>query len=93
MHYIIDASYLDGYRLKIRFENDEVRIVDLTAHLEGPVFGPLRDMAYFKMFSVNSDIDTVVWPNDADFSPDFLFEIGARMNEPDRSAETAGRRG
>jgi len=41
--------------------------------------GKLGDI--FKKFSVNQDIDTVVWPNDADFSPDFLYEIGVRINE------------
>jgi hypothetical protein len=76
MHYVVDASYVDGYRLKVRFENDEVRVVDLTDHLGGPVFEALRDPSYFRQFTVNRDIDTVVWPNHADFSPDFLYEIG-----------------
>jgi len=76
MHYVVDASYLDGYRLEIRFENDEVRVVDLSDHLDGPVFEPLKELSYFKQFQVNHDIDTVVWPNSADFSPDFLYDIG-----------------
>ena len=29
MHYVVNASYLNGYKLKVSFENDEVRIVDL----------------------------------------------------------------
>ncbi len=76
MHYVVDASHIDGYRLKIRFENDEVRVVDLSDHLDGPVFEPLKDLSYFKQVQVNHDIDTVVWPNGADFSPDFLYDIG-----------------
>jgi len=93
MHYILDASYLGGYKLKIRFDNDEVRIVDLADHLDGPVFEPLRELPYFKRFTVNHDIDTVVWPNDADFSPDFLYEIGEELSEPLHSSEAAGQRG
>ena len=79
MHYVVDASYLDAYRLKIRFENDEDRLVDLSGHLDGPVFEPLKDLTYFRHFQVNHDIDTVVWPNGADFSPDFLYEIGVPL--------------
>ena len=82
MHYITDAAYVDGYRLKLRFENDEVRIVDLSQHLDGPMFEPLQDVSYFRQFTLNHDIDTVVWPNDADFSPDFLYEIGEPISEP-----------
>jgi hypothetical protein len=76
MHYVIKASYLDGYKVKIQFENGEVRVVDLSKHLNGPVFEPLKNLSFFKRFIVNHDIDTIVWPNDADFSPDFLYEIG-----------------
>ena len=93
MHYITDAAYIDGYRLKLRFENQEVRIVDLSAHLDGPVFEPLKDLSYFKQFKVNHDIDTVVWPNDADFSPDFLYEIGEPVSEPALPTDARGRRG
>jgi hypothetical protein len=81
MHYVLDASYSGGYKLKIRFENEEVRVVDLAEHLDGAIFEPLKDVAYFRQFAVNHDIDTVVWPNQADFSPDFLYEIGIVVNE------------
>jgi len=93
MHYVIDASYLYGYKLKILFENDEVRVVDLSDHLDGPVFEPLRDLSYFKQFKVNPDIDTVVWPNDADFSPDFLYEIGETVGEALYPADAAKQHG
>jgi len=76
MHYVTEASYIDGYRLRIRFEDDALRVVDLSEHLDGPVFEPLKDLPFFRHFTVNHDIDTVVWPNGADFSPDFLYEIG-----------------
>ena len=93
MHYVTEASYIDGYRLRIRFEDDEVRVVDLSEHLDGPVFEPLKDLPFFRRFTVNHDIDTVVWPNGADFSPDFLYEIGESDSEPVHPADTVGRRG
>lgn len=76
MHYVRDAFYLGDYKLKIEFENGEIRIVDFADHLDGPIFEPLKDISYFKRFTVNHEIDTVVWPNNADYSPDFLYEIG-----------------
>jgi hypothetical protein len=91
MHYILDASYQNDYKLRIRFENNEVRIVDLWKHLDGPVFEPLRDLGYFGMFKVNRDIETIVWPNHADFSPDFLYEIGEPIGEQGPQADNAER--
>jgi len=65
----------------VRFEDGQTKLVDLGSHLDGPIFEPLRDPAYFRRFTVNSEIDTVVWPNNADFSPDFLYEIGQEISE------------
>jgi hypothetical protein len=81
MHYVIEATYLSGYELAVRFENGQEKLVDLAPHLDGPVFEPLKDPQFFRRFTVNPDIDTVTWPNHADFSPDFLYEIGLDLIE------------
>ena len=86
MRYVTNAIYLDDYKLKIIFDNGEAKVVDLGPHLDGPVLEPLKDIKFFKSFQVNKDIDTVVWPNNADFSPDFLYEIGEELNERDTTA-------
>jgi hypothetical protein len=75
MHYVIDSWYIGEYKLGIKFENNEVRVADLSCWLDGPIFEPLKDLSYFRLAKVNQDIDTVAWPNHADFSPDFLYEI------------------
>ena len=80
MHWITDVSYLDGYKLKLIFENNECKLVDLQKHLDGKIFEPLKNISYFKSVTLNKDIDTIVWPNNADFSPDFLYEIGQPVN-------------
>ena len=82
MHFVTDASYVSDHKITIRFEDGSWRLVDLAPHLDGPVFEPLKDVSYFRRFTVNHDIDTVVWPNGADFSPDFLYEIGEQVSEP-----------
>jgi len=76
VHWITDVSYIDDYKLKLKFENGEYKLVDLKPHLEGKIFEPLKDISYFKSVKLNKDIDTIVWQNNADFSPDFLYEIG-----------------
>lgn len=91
MHYLTEASYAGGYKLRLMFEDGTVRIVDLAGHLNGPIFQPLKDLSFFKRFELNQDIDTVVWSNGADFSPDFLFEIGKIIGEQAAGADAVTR--
>jgi hypothetical protein len=92
MHYVTDASYVSDYKIRIRFENDVVKLVDLGPHLDGPIFEPLREISYFRSFTVNPDVDTVTWPNNADFSPEFLYEIGESISEHSADGLKSARR-
>jgi hypothetical protein len=76
MHFVKNVSYASEYKLLITFEDSSVRLVDLYPHLDGDVFEQLRDINYFKTVKVSPDLDTIVWENGADISPDFLYEIG-----------------
>jgi hypothetical protein len=76
MHFVKDVAYVCEYKLLVTFEDGVVKLVDLEPYLDGDVFEPLNDIDYFKTVRVNPDIDTIVWENNADLSPDFLYEIG-----------------
>ena len=49
---ITKAVYLDGYRIQLWFNNGDVKVVDLSDSMEGPIFNPLKDVCYFKNFSI-----------------------------------------
>ncbi|NOQ31255.1 MAG: DUF2442 domain-containing protein [Helicobacteraceae bacterium] len=74
---IEEANYITDYQLKLKFNNDEVRTVDLKDELFGEVFEPLKDKQFFKDFFISHN--TVEWKNGADFAPEFLFEIGQKV--------------
>jgi hypothetical protein len=38
------------------------------------IFSPLIDKEYFKNFSLR--FNTICWENEADFAPEFLYELG-----------------
>ena len=76
MHFVKDAAYISEYKLLLTFEDGIVKLVDMEPYLDGEIFDPLKDIDYFKTVRVNPDIDTIVWENDADVSPDFLYQIG-----------------
>jgi hypothetical protein len=88
MHLVRKARYMSGFRLLVTFDNGEERLVNLRPHLDGEVFEPLKDPEYFKRFRVNADIDTVVWENGADFSHDFLYDIGQPVTDAFLAADS-----
>lgn len=79
MHFVKDVAYVSEYKLLLTFEDGVVKLVDLEPYLDGEIFEPLKDIDYFKTVRVNPDINTIVWDNDADVSPDFLYEIGVEQ--------------
>jgi len=71
---VIEARYLTGHTVWLRFEDGTEGEIDLSSELHGPIFEPLRDEAFFSQFHVNHDTGTIEWPNRADFAPEFLYE-------------------
>lgn len=72
---VLEADYRGDHRVWLRFDDGLTGETDLSGELTGEVFEPLRDPAYFARFSVD---ETLLWPNGADFAPEFLHERVAR---------------
>ena len=72
---ILQADYVQNYTIHVRFADEAEGHIDLFDELSGPVFDPLRDIEVFKQFSVHPELHTLVWPNGADFAPEFLRDL------------------
>ena len=70
---IVEACYVNGHTIWLRFGDDTEGEVNLESELEGEVFEPLKGKTYFKNFTLHTELRTVVWPNGADFAPEFLW--------------------
>ena len=73
MEFVTAAKVLRPYVLELAFSDGTHGEVDLESELHGEVYEPLRDPAYFALGELDAVIGTVVWPNGADFSPEFLY--------------------
>lgn len=71
---LIEARHVSGYVLRLKFSDGLEGDVDLKDEIYGPIFEPLRDVEAFKRFRLDPELHTLVWPNGADFSPEFLHE-------------------
>ena len=74
--HINEAKYLQDYQLELKFNNNEIKEVDLKDELYGEIFEPLKDKTFFQDFFISHN--TIEWKNGADFAPEFLFEIGIK---------------
>jgi hypothetical protein len=63
---------LYDYKLKLTFENKEIKIFDVKPYLDTGMFKTLKDKNYFKMVKVS--FDTISWPNGVDLDPEVLYE-------------------
>ena len=68
------AEYRRDYRIWLRFSDGVEGEVDLEGDLWGEIFDPLKDRSVFQQFTLDRDIETIVWPNGADFAPEFLYQ-------------------
>ena len=63
---VLNATYLDSYRILVQFNNGVRKIVDF--------FQPLSNLTLFKQFKVT---DTLEWDNGKiDIAPEYLYENG-----------------
>lgn len=72
---VLDATYLDGYRILVKFNDGIKKVVDLANVIKQyPVFKPLKDLTLFKQFTVT---DTLEWDNGKiDIAPEYLYDNG-----------------
>lgn len=75
---IVGVKVVGSYTLALTFKDGARRRVDLSAMLDGPVFEPLRDPAFFSQATLDRVAGTVTWPNGADIAPETLYELATQ---------------
>jgi hypothetical protein len=81
---VVSVTPLDGYRLRLRFEDGAVGEVDVAGLIPfRGVFAPLREKAVFDQVRVDPELGTVVWPDGGDLDPDVLYAHATGQPLPD----------
>jgi Protein of unknown function (DUF2442) len=70
---VTELKVIPPYTLDVAFDDGRRRRIDVEPLLFGPVFEPLREPDLFARAAVDPELGTVVWPNGADLSPEFLY--------------------
>lgn len=72
MLHVTSVKYIKDYHLKLSFDDGTGGVIDLFPHLKGRMFELLKDKKHFSKVSLDSELQTISWPNGADFAPEFL---------------------
>jgi hypothetical protein len=89
---VTNVEPLDGYRLRLWFDDGSERKVDLADELWGPMAEPLRDPELFRRVRIDPELRTIVWPNGFDMDPDVLHGDHEPARPPAHASRATGGR-
>lgn len=93
IHRVVSFEPIAPCTLRVQFEDGTFQVVDFAPVLKGEIFGPLRDPGLFNQVRIDPEVQTLVWPNGADFDPATLYDwprAGKRLATLARTWERDG---
>jgi hypothetical protein len=82
---IIDVEYLESHILQITFNNGEKYDVDFKDQFNGKAYQDLKSLDNFKQFGLIRG--TLEWYNQADFAPEYLYQLAVNQNKVSEKAD------
>lgn len=68
------------YTLRVRFDDETEQVINFEPVLAGELYGPLRDSLLFEQVRIDAEVQTLVWPNGADYDPATLHDWPQYVN-------------
>src|SRR5439155_5247517 len=65
---------VSAFALRVRFDDNTEQTIDFRPILAGELYSPLRDLELFNQVRIDPEVETLVWPNGADFDPATLHD-------------------
>jgi hypothetical protein len=76
---VLGFEIVSDYTLRIRFDDGAEQTIDFHPILRGKMYGPLQDLEIFNQVRIDPEVQTLVWPNGADFDPATLHDWPAHQ--------------
>jgi Protein of unknown function (DUF2442) len=71
---VVSFVIVAPYTLRVTFDDTTTQVIDFAPILAGELYGPLREAALFNQVQLDPEVQTLVWPNGADFDPATLHD-------------------
>jgi len=78
---VVSFERLGAYTLLVRFDDGQEQKIDFRPVLAGELYGPLKDEKLFSQVEIDPEVQTLVWPNGADFDPETLHNWPAYVED------------
>jgi hypothetical protein len=85
---VIAFKIVAPYTLCVEFDDGSTQTINFEPVLAGELYGPLRDQALFEQVELDTEVQTLVWPNGADFDPATLHDWPEHVEALQTLAET-----
>ena len=69
---VIKVKALQNYQLELVFNNNEIRVFDISFYLNKGIFTKLKNYEFFK--KVRVFMGSIAWSSGQDFCPDTLYQ-------------------
>lgn len=73
MNKVVEIKYLNDYKLWLKFNDGESKIIDFKNHIGKGVSTKLLEIDFFKLVTIDNG-GGIEWPNGFDFCPNYLKE-------------------
>lgn len=84
LHDVISAKYMNDYRIELTFDDGQSGMVDFLPIIQrGGIFKDLANIEFFKKFTVNEELGTLVWGDEIDIAPETLYSLATNSPLPD----------
>lgn len=74
----IDVKPLKDYQIKVKFDNGEIKILDITPYFKFKIFKELKEKDKFDKVKIAGL--SIEWENGADICPDELYNNSTKVN-------------
>lgn len=81
IHTVNAFQIVAPYTLSVCFAGGKVKEIDFRPVLKGALYGPLRELHFFEQVTLDAEVNTLVWPNGADFDPALLYHWERHVDE------------
>lgn len=69
---VVSFEKVAPFTLRVQFDDGTFQIADFRPVLKGKLYGPLKNPSLFEQVRIDPEVQTLVWPNGADFDPAIL---------------------
>lgn len=81
IHCVDSFQIVAPYTLCVRFADGTEQTINFLPILAGDMYRPLRDPDLFNRVRLDPEVQTLIWPNGADFDPATLHDWPEHLQE------------